>query len=167
MQIGTKSPPMDKGMSDRGHLESSRNCERDVNPANGPEGRSGLERIRSLEQRRNMERRREQGLLERQKLPLSIGARVKSEMKKLLTRTTEDVSDDEDDRESEVDDGVRRENPGVGILWKMSFWATMSLFAYVFLNGPRIQANFVPDIVERDPISRITRPRNRRPRSGQ
>ncbi|BFI22782.1 hypothetical protein MPTK1_8g15835 [Marchantia polymorpha subsp. ruderalis] len=158
-------------MSDRGHLQSPRNFERDVDPASGPEGRSGLERIRSMERRRNMERRleqlrREQGLRERQKLPLSIGARVKTEMKKLLTRTTEDVSEDEDDTGSEVDDGVRRENPGVGILWRMSFWATMSLFAYVFLNGPRIQANFVPDIVERDPISRITRPRNRRPRSG-
>ncbi|KAL2610007.1 hypothetical protein R1flu_028580 [Riccia fluitans] len=155
---------------------SSRHYDRSIAPAGVPDTRSPLDRIRSLERRRNVEWKREQlrreqgsqqNVLSLALKPMSIGERVRTEVKKLLSRTTEDVSDDgETDSDSDEDGVIRRGgggNPGVGIIWRISFWATMSLFTWVFLNGPRIQASFVPDIVERDPIPRI-RHRNRRPR---
>ncbi|KAL3678475.1 hypothetical protein R1sor_021431 [Riccia sorocarpa] len=157
---------------------SSGHYSRSIAPAGVPDTRSPLERIRSLERRRNMEWKKEQlrreqrfqpNVLSLALKPVSFGERVKTEMKKLLSRTTEDVSDD-GETDSEDEDAVSRrggrENPGVGIIWRISFWATMSLFAWVFLNGPHVQVNFVPDIVERDPIPRI-RPRNRRPRTNR
>ncbi|CAM6085245.1 unnamed protein product [Calypogeia fissa] len=94
----------------------------------------------------------------------SLGERVRKEVRDRLGTLGDEMFDEDDSAEVQVfdEEEIVRGTKGVGALWKMALCVTVSFASYILFSGPRVEPNWIPNIVERDPIPKIYRPRSRK-----
>lgn len=98
-----------------------------------------------------------------------FGERIEKEVRDRLgpvvgDEMLDEMFDEDDSAEVQVldEEEIVRGTRGVGAVWKMSLFATISFATYVLLSGPSFQPKWIPDITERDVIPKIIRARNRK-----